>query len=61
MGSLFSPIHENIQYSNLSKTQSRDFRRVSNIIKSQKKILAHKTWNSVILEYLLKDTDMEEV
>ena len=59
--SLFSPIHKNINYSDLSKTQPRAVRRASDAMKSHIKLLANKIWNSVILDYLFKDKGMEEV
>ena len=33
----------------------------SDVMQSQIKLLANKTWNSIILEYLFKDKDMKEV
>ena len=59
--SLFSPIHENINYSDLYKTQPRAVRRASDAMKSHIKLLANKIWHSVILDYLFKDKGMEEV
>ena len=59
--SLFSPIHENIKYSYLSKTQAIYVRRASGLMNSQIKLLAHKICNYVILEYFLKNKAMEEV
>ena len=38
----------------MSKTQSWAVRHVSDVMKLKIKLLAHKTWNSVVLEYLLK-------
>ena len=57
--SLFNLIHENIKYSDYSKTQSRAVRRASNTMNSHIKLLANKTWHYVILEYLLKDKYMK--
>ena len=37
--SQFSPIHENIKYSDLSKTKSRSVRRSSDVMKSHIKLL----------------------
>ena len=55
--SLFSTLHEKIKYSDLSKTQSRAVRYASDVMKSQIKLLANKTWHSVIIEYFLEDKD----
>ena len=54
-------MHKKIKYSYLSKNQSRYVCRASGVMKKQIKLLAHKTWNSVILGYLLKDKSMKEV
>ena len=59
--SLFSPIHEKIKFSYLSKNQARTGRRANGVMKSRIKLLAHKTLNFVILECLLKDKYMKEV
>ena len=59
--SSFIPIHEKIKYSDLSKTQSIAVICAIYVMKSQIKLLAHKTWHSVILEYFLKDKSMKEV
>ena len=59
--SLSNAIHENIKYSYEYKTQSRYVRRASDVIKSYMKLLARKTWHSVLLEYLLRYKAMEEV
>ena len=59
--SLFRLIHDKIKYYDSPKAQSRYVRSVSDVIKSQIKLLANKTCYSVILEYLLKYKDMEEV
>ena len=47
-----NPIHEKIKYSDFSKTQARAVCCTSDVIKTQFKLLARKTWNYVILEYL---------
>ena len=57
---LQNTIYEKINYSYLSKTQARYVCHASDINKTQIKLLAHKTWHSVILEYLLKDKSMKE-
>ena len=59
--SLFIPIHKQIKYSDLSKTQSRAVRRASYVMNSHIKLVANKTWYYVILEYFLKFKDMKEV
>ena len=59
--SLFSPIQENIKYSDWSKTQSTAVKRARDVMKSQIKLVSNKTWNSVILGYLLKDKYTKEV
>ena len=53
--SLKNPIHDNIKYLDLSKTQARADCQASGVMKKQIKLLAHRTWNSMIIEYLLKD------
>ena len=50
--SLFITIQNKTKYSDLSKTQSRAVRRASDVIKLQIKLVANKTWYSVILEYI---------
>ena len=45
----------------LSKTQSRSVRREMDVMKSQIKLLDHKIWHYVILEYFLKYKSMENV
>ena len=52
--SLFSPIHKKIKYSDSSKTKSRAIRSANDVMKSQIKLFSNKTWNSIILKYLLK-------
>ena len=53
--SLKNPIHDNIKYLDLSKTQARADCQASGVMKKQIKLLAHRTWNSMIIEYLPKD------
>ena len=55
-----NPIHEKIKYSDFFKTQSRAVCLESNITKTQIKLLAHKTWYSANLAYLLKDKAIKE-
>ena len=52
--SLKSPIHNNIKYPEFSKGQVLSIRRASDVMNTRIKLLAHKTWNFVILEYSLK-------
>ena len=52
---LKNPIHENIKYSDFPKTQPRSVFRASGVMETQVKLLAHKTWHFVILEYFMKD------
>ena len=59
--SSFIPINENIKYSDFSVTQVRAVRRAIYVMKSQIKLLAHKTWHSIITEYSLKDKYIKEV
>ena len=59
--SLLSPIHEKIKYSDLFKTQSRAVRHAGDVMKPQIKLLAIKTWHSVILGYLFNYKDTKEV
>ena len=49
--SLQSPIHKKINCSSLSKSRARDVRCASDIVKTQIKLLSHKTWHSVIIEF----------
>ena len=58
---LQNPIHENIKYSDLPKTQTRNVIRASDVMKDQLKLLDNRTWNLVIIEYFLKDEAMKEV
>ena len=55
------PIHDKIKYSDFSKTQSRSVHREIYIVKTQVKLVAHKTWHYVTLEYSPKDKSMKEV
>ena len=55
---LQSTIHDKIKYSELSKIQARADRRANDVMNTHIKLLAHKTWNYVILGCLLKDKDM---
>ena len=59
--SLQNPIHENIKYSHLSKTQERAVHCATDVIKTQIKLLANKTWHSTMLENFLKDKSTKEV
>ena len=45
----------------MTKTQERALCRKSHVMKTHIKLVAHKTWNFVILEYLLKYKTLEEV
>ena len=50
-----------LRYPDLSKSLPRDVRRASDVMKSQIKLLANKTWHYVTLEYFLNDKFMYEV
>ena len=58
---LQKPIHNKIKYSYLSKTQAIYVCCESGMLKKQIKLLTHKTWHFVILEYFLKDKAIKEV
>ena len=45
----------------MSKSQEIYVRRASEEIKKHVKLLAQRTWNSVILEYFQKDKAIKEV
>ena len=59
--SLQIPIHDKIKYSYLSKTQANDVSNPSYIMETRIKLLAHRTWHYVILEYLPENKSMKEV
>ena len=59
--SLQNPIHEKIKYLELYKIQARYFRRESGLNNTQVKLLARKTWLTLMLEYFLKEKSMKEV
>ena len=54
-------IHEKIKYSEFYKNQARYDHRASDVMNTQIKILPHKTWHYVIVEYFLKNKAMEQV
>ena len=56
-----NPIHEKVKYSDLYETKTITVCYASDVVKMQVKLLAHKKWHSVMLEYFMKDKAMKEV
>ena len=57
--SLQNPIHDQINYSYLSKSQSRYVCRAIDVMKTQVKLLVRKRLHPLILAYFLKDKSIK--